>query len=263
MIRGQMADRMEQIIPSAWSEPQPDRPIVWRVQPESIAAARAIALLDAGERQRASRYLHDWDRNLFIRTHAALRIILSRAVRAGAADLEFVVNEWGKPALAPPHDRTDLEFSVSHSGEIGLIALARAQRIGVDLEQVRPVENMDGIARRMFGADVAAQLAEVCGEFRLRAFFGLWTAGEALAKATGLGLAGFGERCPVEIDRNAEEPIGVVRTGWSRNGEAWVALPLRLGSQYCGSLVTERLDGLGDGRELMAGDDFVLHTFGL
>ena len=71
--------------------------------------------------------------------------------------------------------------------------------VGVDLEQVRPVDTL-ALARRWFPAREAAWLALLPPGQRDHAFLGLWTQKEAIAKALGTGLrGGAGLRQPVPL----------------------------------------------------------------
>ena len=105
-----------------------------------------------------------------------LRRIL--AARLGR-DPDIVRGPQGKPHLA---DDT-VAFSVAHSGDRALIAVAASGPIGVDLEQHRPLRAAD-LAGRFFTAREAAIVAADPD-----AFFRIWTRKEAMVKAEGGGLS--------------------------------------------------------------------------
>ena len=113
----------------------------------------------------------------------------------------FATGRHGKPHLPDG----DLEFNLSHSGDLALIAIARGRRVGVDVEQLRPVIGLDDVAPRVCSAAELAMLASVAEPARTHAFLGLWTRKEALAKATGEGIQGLmrgagGARADLESD---------------------------------------------------------------
>lgn len=62
----------------------------------------------------------------------ALRIALSRYVAAEPSELELLVDRGGKPRLAGD---SALRFSLSHSGELALIAAAAGREVGIDVER--------------------------------------------------------------------------------------------------------------------------------
>jgi 4'-phosphopantetheinyl transferase len=108
---------------------------------------------------------------------------LRAAVRAELLRLldvtELHVDDRGRPWLE------GVSFSVSHSGELGLIAIAEpGRRIGVDVEQLRPDRDVRALAERFFHPEEAAGI----GDDRA-AFYRCWTRKEAVVKALGLGLA--------------------------------------------------------------------------
>jgi 4'-phosphopantetheinyl transferase len=74
-----------------------------------------------------------------------------------------------------------LRFNLSHSGDVTLVAVARDTEVGVDVERIRPVIEMQAIARRWLGRDDIADEPE---------FFRVWTRHEAMVKALGIGLSG-------------------------------------------------------------------------
>ena len=84
-----------------------------------------------------------------------------------------------------------LRFSVSHSGELALLAVAHGREVGVDVEAARARRRMQGIADRSFTADEAAAIRSAATEAERDAtFYRLWARKEAYLKATAEGLAG-------------------------------------------------------------------------
>ena len=148
---------------------------------------RCAALLDAGEAARADRFLRGEDRARFIASHAALRVVLGRALSTDPAGVAFRAETTGRPALALPSG--GLDFNLSHSGDRALIGLARDARIGVDVEVRRPLPDALRIARAHFAPGETRALAALPPETREAAFFDLWTRKEAVVKALGAGLS--------------------------------------------------------------------------
>ena len=72
--------------------------------------------------------------------------------------------------------------------ELALYAFALGVSIGVDIEVIRPVSDMEAIAKRFFSPLEYEMLQRVSPEHRLEAFFNCWTRKEAYVKAEGLGL---------------------------------------------------------------------------
>ncbi len=150
--------------------------------------ARCTALLDEDETRRAARFLRQADRDRFITSHAALRVVLGHVLDLPPGELRFGREETGRPHLSAPSD-SGLDFNLSHSGEIALIGLTREGRIGVDVEIRRPLPDALRIARGHFAPDEARALATLLISEQEAAFFGLWTRKEAVVKALGAGLS--------------------------------------------------------------------------
>jgi 4'-phosphopantetheinyl transferase len=81
-------------------------------------------------------------------------------------------------------------FSVSHSGDWGLIAVTPLGPVGVDIELCVPISELDAIAARVFAPAVARTVMSQRGERRVQTFYRQWTRLEAQLKASGVGLAG-------------------------------------------------------------------------
>ena len=154
------------------------------VSPE--CAARLRPLLSPDEQSRASRYHFAADRLHFTAAHGQLRQILAAYLRCAPAELAFEQNPYGKPALV---GGPALQFNLSHSRGLGLLAVTAAQTVGVDVEGLRPDLERENIARRFFApAEVERLLALPAGQ-QIEAFYACWTRKEAYMKARGLGLS--------------------------------------------------------------------------
>lgn len=148
--------------------------------------AEAWALLPNDERARADRVKDPGTRRRFVTGRACLRSALALLTNTNARDLRFNYGKHGKPFLPGGPS-----FSVSHSGERLLIALAAGGRVGVDVERIRPVRRLRAVAARWLAPGERAWLAagDEAGADADAAFFAVWTRKEAVAKALGSGLA--------------------------------------------------------------------------
>lgn len=184
---------------------------VWLV---SLDAAGDWLPPTPAEAQRAARMLTAELQRRFLRSHAALRAILSRYT---STPLEFAVAEHGKPYLpAIP----ELWFNLSHSQELALVGVATDVELGVDVEHLRPLPDCLAIAERFFPPEEAAALAEVPADRREGEFFRRWTRIEAMLKALGLGLCGAGRALdgdwtvlPVEVGPGYAAAVAATRAG--------------------------------------------------
>jgi phosphopantetheinyl transferase len=93
---------------------------------------------------------------------------------------EIQRGEHGKPFLP---ENVSMKFNLSHGGNYAVLAVSDKE-IGVDIESLSRKANIDKIAKRVF---TEAEQAYIKGQDTLR-FFQIWTAKEAVMKATGLGF---------------------------------------------------------------------------
>ena len=139
-------------------------------------------LLTTAERARADRYRFPDDRRRSIVARAATRRLLARYL--GSDPLTLVIDEekLGKPVLRG----REIEFNASHSGDLVALAFARETAVGIDVERRRKLSDTLALTRRYFSADEVAivERAADAGD----AFFAIWTAKEAIVKASGKGI---------------------------------------------------------------------------
>jgi 4'-phosphopantetheinyl transferase len=83
----------------------------------------------------------------------------------------------------------DIRFNLAHSGSLAVYGFARGCEIGIDVEECRPLRDLESIARNCFSESETSHL--LCldvAEDRLQAFYRCWTRKEAYVKAVGEGL---------------------------------------------------------------------------
>ncbi len=147
------------------------------------------ALLSAEEQEKAARFYFERDRRRYIAAHAALRCLLARYLQVEPLSICFLTGKYGKPALDPAVHPGGLFFNLSHSEELAIFAFARDLEIGIDIEVIRPLDDLFSLARANFAPGEYAALSSAPPRLALEAFFNGWTRKEALLKATGGGLS--------------------------------------------------------------------------
>ncbi len=158
---------------------------LWRMPLAGEVSDQDAGLLDDDERARAARFVFERDRRRFVAAHAGLRRLLGAHLGREPAALRFEAGEFGKPWL---RDEPRCAFSLSHSGDEALLALCDDGEIGVDLEALRGVRDIDALARQCLApAELVAFGATPEAEREL-AFLRAWTRKEACLKALGTGL---------------------------------------------------------------------------
>lgn len=146
------------------------------------------AVLSSEERRRADGFHFARDAAMFAVIHGVLRHLLARLLATAPEAVGFTVQPGGKPALAPGFSDS-LRFNISHSRSYAAVALARNFELGVDIEDVRPMDDMQELARDCLHPWEARCIEAAVGpDAALRQFYAIWTQKEAVLKALGEGL---------------------------------------------------------------------------
>jgi phosphopantetheinyl transferase len=125
----------------------------------------------------------------------ALREALAAYLEASPEAVRLVTGEHGKPELAGG----GLHFNLSHSGDVGLVAVARERAVGVDVERIDARRDVFALAERALGAEWAAAVRAAPATDRIAVFHRGWTRREAVAKCAGTGLATPPPEAPRQI----------------------------------------------------------------
>ena len=145
-------------------------------------------VLDDGERARAERFVVDEVKRRFVLSHAALRLILARRLGGDWRDIRYDTVANGKPCLAGS-TAGRLEFNMSHSGDLMVVAMSDDRPVGVDVEASRPIDRVRGLAETILAARELAVFDGLSPDDASRVLLRLWTFKEAVVKALGLGLS--------------------------------------------------------------------------
>ncbi|MDI4663197.1 4'-phosphopantetheinyl transferase superfamily protein [Xanthobacter autotrophicus] len=149
-----------------------------------------LALPEA-EEARIARLLKADDRAARRAAWRLARLLLGAVLGCPPAAVAVTRALNGRPRLdGAGEEYRDLDFNLAHCADAVAVGLARGGRIGVDVEDPRPLDVWTDIARDMFDpADHAAWRAAP-KEARAAAALAVWCGKEAVLKATGEGLAG-------------------------------------------------------------------------
>ncbi len=143
-------------------------------------------------------------RRRFVAARALLRQLLASYLGSEAGTVAFSYGTHGKPRLAGRAG--GLHFNLSHAGSRALFAFG-GNRVGVDLEVIRPLRDPDAVAKRFFSERETQMLAALHPSTRQRAFFACWTRKEAYVKALGTGIANTLPGFSVVIDPSSEPAL--------------------------------------------------------
>jgi 4'-phosphopantetheinyl transferase len=193
---------------------------VWRAKLDLSAneIVRLETILSEDEKLRANRFRFPQHKRRFIAARAILREILANYLKINSDALRFEYSDRGKPRLAKSMEASNWQFNVSHSEELALYGFTYNNRIGVDVEYLRSMNDGAKIAERFFSAQESQLIANLSDEQQKQAFFQLWTAKEAYLKAIGEGLKG--SLAGVDINLNLDSAKSLALLSIEGNVEA-------------------------------------------
>jgi len=206
---------------------------IWfaRLDQPLICVEKFAQILSTEELAKASNFHFVRDKDRFIVSHGLLRTILANYINIEPKQLSFSYTINGKPYLTTKFSTDDdLIFNMSHSYNVALYTIVLNRRIGVDLEFIRDIKNIDQITEFFFSKSDKMMINMLPEKQKKEAFFNIWTRKEAYIKAIGGSLL-------TDLDK----PIGLLHAEEKRhNTSDWFFQTLSPVSDY---IATVAVDG--------------------
>lgn len=146
-------------------------------------------LLSSEEKERSERFKFYKHRKAFIASHGFMHNVLACYIDANANEIEFTQTEFGKPSIIDIQNKANIQFNLSHSGNMAILAVCKQNAVGIDIEYAERKVDWKGISKRFFTPNEQEQLSKLTEEEQREAFFQIWTRKEAHMKVTGQGLS--------------------------------------------------------------------------
>lgn len=182
--------------------------------------SRYTTLLSQDELERAKRFHFERDHNHFIVGRALLRTFIGSYLDMEPSQIEFVYGQYGKPALKTVLHKKHLEFNLSHSKDFAVYAFGLDRKIGIDLEHIRPMPDMDDFVRQFFSLRENVLVNSLSGKQKEETFFKIWTCKEAFLKANGSGLTVPINQVEISVEHDGS--ITLLSIGGGREqADAW------------------------------------------
>jgi len=144
------------------------------------------AILSKDEWQRLTEMKLKSRQQEFTSGRVLLRQSLAKLLQCPPAEIVLSINDQGKPFCSHPQAP---HFSISHCAQHVAVALS-LQPVGIDIEQAKARRNFNKIAEHYYAISEQKTLKLLQEpQEQENYFYQLWVLKEAIAKATGKGLA--------------------------------------------------------------------------
>jgi 4'-phosphopantetheinyl transferase len=220
--------------PASASRPVTGEVHIWTMPTHAAepVVAELERVLSKDELERASRFRFPHLTGAYVITHGVLRLLLARYLDHDPAGISFEYGVRGKPAVSK---NRQLDFNLTHSEGLAAVAVTAECALGLDLEHLRPIPDIEEIAGRYFCPEEAAEILSLAPGEREQAFFRCWTRKEAYVKAVGDGLF-----CPLDsfqVTTQADKPARIVHIARDRVAAGrWTLHDLSLAPDYIAAL---------------------------
>ncbi len=189
--------------------------------------------LSQDEELRADRFYFARHKRRYIAARGSLRKILGIYLDSDPESLLFSYSTKGKPSIP----NGNIFFNLSHSNELALCAISGNRLIGIDIEHLRPVNDIEGLSKRYFSHQEFQIIKSLPFEKKTETFYTIWTFKEAYLKAIGKGLEGLEQ---VEVSFSQEKPSGLLKiNGRNLNAKSWGVSRIKPAREYTAALAVE------------------------
>jgi len=143
--------------------------------------------LSGQEKIQAEGFVNNTLKDKYILSHGLLRYLLSLYVERNPQDIQYLVNQFGKPFLKD--DNCTLQFNMSHSKDYAVYIIALEDQVGIDIEWKDKDTNIQEIFELVLSPTEVTNFNQLNSEEKFHAFYCIWTKKEAIIKAIGQGLS--------------------------------------------------------------------------
>ncbi len=191
--------------------------------------------LSPNEKEKAERLKFTHDRDQYILRHYLLRLILCKYCTCQPNELIFRFNDYQKPFISLPQPEEN-KFNMSYSDDFMIVGISKQNDVGIDIEKVREISNLEDIAYDNFSQP---ELEYFNSEpDKKTAFFKIWTRKEAFIKAVGNGIYFPLKSFCIEIDPSGSyENLTIMKN--PAESKLWKTIALKVPDNHIASLAVK------------------------
>jgi len=159
---------------------------LWTASSDASAEllSKCYSALTDVEKSRIDYYKFKPSQDNFMVSQGGLRMLLSAYFNIAPQEVKIGRHNKGKPYSI---DDYSLTFNISNSENRVVYAISRAGEVGIDLEFIRPLPDLEELIDKNYTIKEAAYIRKIKSE-QLQRFFKFWTVKEAYLKAIGEGM---------------------------------------------------------------------------
>jgi 4'-phosphopantetheinyl transferase len=147
------------------------------------------AILSVEETVRINRFIFEKDRITHTISQGMLRYILGTYLNLNPEEIIFRQNEYGKLFISEEQNPENIQFNLSHSGDMIVYAISKGRDVGIDIQKIKDNDSIMDIVDHYFSETEKAAFRSLPDEQKLKGFHSCWTRKEAYIKALGMGLS--------------------------------------------------------------------------
>lgn len=195
-----------------------------------------VKMLSTDEKKRTDHFYREKDKERYIICRGTLRTIISLYLGIAADRLQFDYGHYGKPVLLGGGASKKLKFNMSHSHDMALFAFVRGGEVGIDIEQIRDILEIEQIAEGLFSDPEKKYYYSLPENKKKEFFFNIWTRKESLFKAIGEGF----HLLPDKYDVLRETVVLTDPAACNFKNTQWYIKELSLSPCYAAAYTVER-----------------------
>lgn len=215
---------------------------IWTVDLDNwkISCKKAEQMLPESEKEKSVHFRLEILRIRHIKCYFLTRLLLGQYLGVDFYNQEFNRNEHGKPSLKNEGDNNSIYFNISNSENICVFACTRDGDLGVDVEKIHDLPDMDRIVERLFSREENKIFHSLPEHTKKTSFFKYWTRKEALLKAMGRGLSFPPDEVNVIFDTTNETSEYFIKTNETNAAREWTLHDISVFDGFASALA---LDG--------------------
>ncbi len=190
--------------------------------------------LSPEELDRINHFVFKKDRITYTVSRGMLRYILGHYLHIKPENIIFSTGKYGKPFISEEQNLDNIQFNLSHSGNMIIYAISKDRNVGIDIQEIKENQEIAGIVEHYFSEAEIAEFAALPEEQKLNGFYSCWARKEALIKGTGLGLSSPLDSFTVQV--KPDDYTGLLN---DKNGTSWAIKDICISPEFTAAIALE------------------------